>query len=73
MPSQFGDKDSWQARTLPNVPGGNGEREAYLLDLVKGRSSAVADKFREQLITFYAQYGRQVPAGELKGMFPTLQ
>ena len=26
MPSQFGDKDSWQARTLPNVPQGDGER-----------------------------------------------
>jgi hypothetical protein len=24
MPSQFGDKDSWQARTLPNVPQSDG-------------------------------------------------
>ena len=34
MPSQFGDKDSWQGRTLPNVPDGDREREAYLLDIV---------------------------------------
>ena len=34
---QFGDKDSWQARTLPNVPQGDGERQAYLLDIVKKR------------------------------------
>ena len=26
MPSQFGDKDSWQGRTLPNVPQGDRER-----------------------------------------------
>ena len=26
MPSQFGDKDSWQGRTLPNVPQDDGER-----------------------------------------------
>ena len=50
MPSQFGDKDSWQARTLPNVPQGDRERQAYLLGLIRQRSAAVADKYRDQLI-----------------------
>ena len=43
MPSQFGDKDSWQGRTLPGVPQDDRAREAYLLDQVKQRSAAVAD------------------------------
>ena len=88
MPSQFGDKDSWQARTLPNVPRGNGEREAYLLDLVKSRSGAVANQYRDRLIALYgpergqqikyaeafqlSQYGRQATLEELKALFPTL-
>jgi len=53
MPSQFGDKDSWQARTLPNVPQDDGERQSYLLDIVKQRNIAVADQYRERLISFY--------------------
>ena len=89
MPSQFGDKDSWQARTLPNVPQGNGEREAYLLDLVRSRSGAVANQYRDRLIALYgpergqqikyaeafqlSQYGRQATLEELKALFPTLQ
>ena len=48
MPSQFGDKDSWQARTLPNVPQADGERAAYLLDIVKKRNIAVADQYRDR-------------------------
>lgn len=88
MPSQFGDKDSWQARTLPNVPEGNREREAYLLDIVKKRNSAVADQYRDRLVALYgkergqavkyaeafqlSQYGRQAAVEELKRMFPTL-
>jgi LmbE family N-acetylglucosaminyl deacetylase len=86
MPSQFGDKDSWQARTLPNVPDGDQARPAYLLEQVKQRSAAVADKYRERLIALYgqeqgskvhyaeafelSQYGRQATVEELKGMFP---
>lgn len=88
MPSQFGDKDSWQGRTLPNVPQGDRERRAYLLELVKKRNVAVADQYRQQLIALYGkergqaikyaeafqlgQYGRQAPLDELKRMFPTL-
>jgi LmbE family N-acetylglucosaminyl deacetylase len=88
MPSQFGDKDSWQGRTLPNVPQGDREREAYLLELVKKRNIAVADQYRERLVTLYGaergrkvryaeafqlgQYGRQASVDELKQMFPTL-
>ena len=86
MPSQFGDKDSWQGRTLPGVPQDDRAREAYLLDQVKQRSAAVADKYRERLIALYgkergatvhfaeafelSQYGRQAPIEELKGLFP---
>ena len=86
MPSQFGDKDSWQARTLPNVPGNDREREAYLLEQVKKRSSAVAEQYREQLVAVYgkergermkyaeafqiSQYGRQASAEELRQLFP---
>jgi LmbE family N-acetylglucosaminyl deacetylase len=86
MPSQFGDKDSWQARTQPNIPAGDREREAYLLEMVKKRSEAVAEKYRDRLIALYgkepgqrvkyaeafqlSQYGRQAPVEELKGLFP---
>ena len=85
MPSQFGDRDSWQARTLPNVPSGDRERATYLLDLFKKRSLSVADLYRERLTALYGpergkkvqyaeafqlgQYGRQVPVDELKAMF----
>jgi LmbE family N-acetylglucosaminyl deacetylase len=86
MPSQFGDKDSWQARTLPNVPAADRERQAYLLEQVKKRSSAVADQYRDRLVALYgqerggrikyaeafqvSQYGRQPSAEELKQLFP---
>ncbi len=88
MPSQFGDKDSWQGRTLPNVPAGDADRRAYLLDLVKKRNLAVADEYRQRLIALYGkekgqaikyaeafqlgQYGRQASVDELKQLFPTL-
>jgi LmbE family N-acetylglucosaminyl deacetylase len=86
MPSQFGDKDSWQGRTLPNVPAGDREREAYLLDIVKKRNEDVANQYRDRLIALYgedagkrvkyaeafqlSQYGRQASVDELKRMFP---
>jgi LmbE family N-acetylglucosaminyl deacetylase len=87
MPSQFGDKDSWQARTRLDVPAGERERPAYLLELVKRQNVAVADQYRDRLIAAYGaergravkyaeafelcQYGRQAPAEELKKLFPT--
>jgi len=87
MPSQFGDKDSWQGRTLPNVPAGDREREAYLLDIVKKRNEEVANQYRQRLIALYGQeagkkvkyaeafqltqYGRQASVDELKQLFPT--
>jgi LmbE family N-acetylglucosaminyl deacetylase len=86
MPSQFADKDSWQGRTVPNVPQGDAERAAYLLDIVKRRNMAVADQYRDRLVALYGeergrkvryaeafqlgQYGRQAPPDELKTMFP---
>jgi hypothetical protein len=86
MPSQFGDKDSWQGRTIPNIPAGDRERQAYLLEIVKKRNIAVADQYRDRLVALYGpergkkiqyaeafqlgQYGRQASADELKGMFP---
>ena len=86
MPSQFGDKDSWQGRTLPNVPPDDRERQSYLLEIVKKRNIAVAEQYRERLIALYGpergkkiqyaeafelnQYGRQASLDELKQMFP---
>jgi LmbE family N-acetylglucosaminyl deacetylase len=87
MPSQFGDKDSWQARTRPDIPSGDGAREAKLLELVKKRNEDVANKYRDRLVALYgpergqkikyaeafqlSQYGRQVSVEELKQLFPT--
>jgi LmbE family N-acetylglucosaminyl deacetylase len=89
MPSQFGDKDSWQGRTLPNVPAGDAERAAYLLEIVKKRNIAVADQYRDRLVALYGaergkqvqyaeafqmgQYGRQASAEELKQLFPMVR
>ncbi len=86
MPSQFGDRDSWQARTLPNVPASDRERQAYLLEQVKKRSSAVADQYRDRLVAIYGKergermqyaeafqvtpYGRQPSPDELRRLFP---
>ena len=86
MPSQFGDKDSWQARTQANIPAGDREREAQLLENVKKRFETVADKYRDRLVALYgqeaarrvkyaeafqlSQYGRQVSVEELKTLFP---
>src|SRR5256885_14839956 len=55
MPSQFGDKDSWQTRTQANIPAGDREREAQLLENVKRRSETVAEQYRQRLA---AQIGR---------------
>ncbi|MPZ19884.1 MAG: PIG-L family deacetylase [Luteitalea sp.] len=86
MPSQFGDADSWQARTQPDAPDDDQGRRAFLLDMVKARSAAVADQYREQLVALYGeqrgrqvkyaeafelgQYGRQPTMDELKQLFP---
>ena len=88
MPSQFADEDSWQGRTIANVPKGDKERAAYLLDIVKKRNMAIADQYRERLVALYGaergakvryaeafqlgQYGRQASVDELKKLFPTL-
>ena len=68
------------------MPKGDRERAAYLLDIVKKRNIAVADQYRERLVTLYGaergnkiqyaeafqlgQYGRQASLDELKRMFP---
>jgi LmbE family N-acetylglucosaminyl deacetylase len=86
MPSQFGDKDSWQGRTRPDVPTIYAERPAFLLNLAKQRTAAVADQYRDRLVAIYGkdrgrkvkyaeafqlgQYGRQASIEELKGLFP---
>ena len=85
MPSQFGDADSWQARTRPDVPAGDAERPAFLLEGVKQRSAAVADQYRGRLTELYgeqaggtieyaeafelSEYGRQPNLEELKELF----
>jgi len=86
MPSQFGDADSWQGRTRPDVPAGDQARRAYLVDLVKARDAALADRYRAQLVALYGEqrgrqvkyaeafqlcpYGRQPTLDELKRLFP---
>jgi N-acetylglucosamine malate deacetylase 1 len=86
MPSQFGDRDSWQARTRPDVPDSETERPAYLLKLAQQRTAAVADQYRDRLVELYGeergrkvryaeafqlgQYGRQANIDELKRLFP---
>ncbi len=87
MPSQFADKDSWGGRYGRNVPEGDAERAAFILNNHKRRNEAVANQYRQKLIELYGeergskvkyaeafalnQYGRQVPVAELKKMFPT--
>jgi LmbE family N-acetylglucosaminyl deacetylase len=87
MPSQFGDRDSWQGRTRPDVPDSDAERPAYLLKLAQGRTAVVADQYRDKLIELYGkergskvryaeafqvnQYGRSATVEQLKQMFPT--
>lgn len=87
MPSQFADKDSWGGRYGRNVPEGDAERAAFILNNHKSRNEAVANQYRQTLIELYGQergskvkyaeafalnqYGRQVPVDDLKKMFPT--
>ena len=87
MPSQFGDEHSWQASTGSNIPTGEAERKAFLLERVKKRNQAVADQYRDRLITLYGQekgsqvqyaeafelcqYGSQPDIEALKKLFPT--
>ena len=87
MPSQFADADSWQGRYLPNVPEDPEERAEFILDYMKTRSAAVADKYRDRLIELYgeekgraivyaeafeiSEYGRQPSEEELRALFPT--
>jgi hypothetical protein len=86
MPSQFGDADSWQGRTRPDVPKTDAERPAYLLKLAQERTAAVANQYRDKLVALYGeergrkvkyaeafqlgQYGRQASGDELKQLFP---
>ena len=86
MPSQFGDEHSWQASTGSDIPSGEEERKAYLLNRVKTRNQAVADQYRDRLIALYGeergnqfqyaeafelcQYGSQPDIETLKSLFP---
>jgi N-acetylglucosamine malate deacetylase 1 len=89
MPSQFGDLQSWQASTLPNVPKEDRKREEYLLNLFIDRNADVANQYRNRLIELYGtekgskikyaeafelcQYGRQPSLEELKQLFPSFK
>ncbi len=85
MPSQFGDRASWQASTRPDVPQEDAAREAFLLEGVKQRAVAVADQYRQRLTELWgsqaagveyaeafelSEYGRQPTIEELKALFP---
>lgn len=85
MPSQFCDRDSWQARTLPDVPADDAGRGAWLLEQFKRRNEDVANRYRDRLIELYgndrgrtiryaeafelSQYGRQPSIEELQSLF----
>ena len=87
MPSQFGDEHSWQASTGSDIPSGDAERKAFLLERVKHRNQGVADKYRDRLTELYGQekasqvqyaeafelcqYGSQPDIETLKALFPT--
>jgi LmbE family N-acetylglucosaminyl deacetylase len=89
LPSQFGDADSWQARTRLNVPADEAGRKAFLNDLVKQRSADVANQYRDLLVKLYGdqkgraikyaeafelnQYGSAATVDELKKVFPTFK
>jgi len=89
MPSQFGDADSWQARTRPNVPADEAGRKAFLIEGVKQRSTDVANQYRGLLVKLYGeqkgravryaeafelnQYGSAATVEELKKLFPTFR
>ncbi|HJU44979.1 MAG TPA: PIG-L family deacetylase [Vicinamibacterales bacterium] len=89
MPSQFGDADSWQARTRPNVPKDEAGRKAFLIEGVKQRSADVANQYRGLLVKLYGeqrgravryaeafelnQYGSAATVDELKKLFPTFR
>ena len=89
MPSQFGDADSWQARTRPNVPKDEAARKAFLIEGVKQRSADVANQYRGLLVKLYGeqrgravryaeafelnQYGSAATVDELKKLFPTFR
>jgi N-acetylglucosamine malate deacetylase 1 len=89
MPSQFGDADSWQARTRPNVPADEAARKTFLIEGVKQRSADVANQYRGLLVKLYGeqkgravryaeafelnQYGSAATVEELKKLFPTFR
>ncbi len=85
MPSQFADLDSWQGRTLPDLPKDEQGRRDHILNIVKQWNEDVATKYRDRLIELYGknkgskikyaeafelcQYGRQPSMDELKKLF----
>ena len=89
LSSQFGDKNSWQGRTLANVPQEDKQRQEYLLEVVKKRNADVAERYRSRLVELYGeakgrqiryaeafelcQYGSQPPIEELRKLFPTVR
>ena len=86
MPSQFADADSWQGRTLPNMPTDEAGRKAYIMETVRQWLASAADEYRPQLIARYGQergskvkyaeafqlnqYGRQVKPADLDALLP---
>ena len=89
MPSQFGDADSWQARTRPNVPADEAARKTFLIEGVRQRSADVANQYRGLLVKLYGeqkgravryaeafelnQYGSATTVEELKKLLPTFR
>jgi N-acetylglucosamine malate deacetylase 1 len=86
IPSQFADKNSWQARTLP---ADDTQRQEYILGVLQQRNIDVANRYRDRLVQLYGQdrgrkvkyaeafelcqYGSQPTLEELKKMFPSFR
>lgn len=86
MPSQFADEHSWQASYRADVPKDPAGRKAHILESVIKSNEAVANQYRDQLISLYGeergksvkyaeafelcQYGTQLSTEQLKALFP---
>ncbi len=84
--SQFSDWNAWHAGYLDQVPKDEEGRKAFIAEMFQRRDAAVADKYRDLLISLYgeergrvikhaeafevSEYGSQPSMEQLKKLFP---
>ena len=84
--SQFSDWNAWLGGYHDEVPEDEPGRKAYIAERFQGRDAAVADQWRDKLVSFYgeergraikiaeafevSEYGGQPTMEELKALFP---